>query len=152
MPKNKQEAAILAITAVGLLLGGCAPAARKMQQEPSVLPEPAFPSGRLGYPLGKYLTIEGVRAERGKVGAKSLLVDTVNGQDVSPPIGLWIDNVDGLPARTRCVLNGYESGKMIGLPREVAEKENIPFPQAAWQFYRYFIVTSVVEPKDLKKN
>ena len=39
---------------------------------------------------------------------------------------------------------------MIGLPREVAEKENIPLPQAVWQFYRYFVVTSVVEPKDLK--
>ena len=111
-----------------------------------------MPSGRLGYPLGKYLTIEGMRAERGKVGVNTLLVDKVDGQNVSPPIGLWIENVDGLPAGTRCVLNGYESGKMIGLPREVAEKENIPLPQAAWQFYHYFVVTSVVEPKDLKKK
>ena len=67
-----------------------------------------------------------------------------------PPIGVWIDNVDALPAGTRCILNGYESGKMIGLPRAVAEKENLPNPQACWQFYRYFIATSVVEPESLK--
>ena len=42
--------------------------------------------------------------------------------------------------------------KMIGVPREAAEKEHMPLPQAVWQFYRYFIVTSVVEPKDLKKK
>ena len=41
---------------------------------------------------------------------------------------------------------------MIGVPLEVAEEENIPLPRAAWQFFRYVIVTSVVEPKDLKKK
>jgi hypothetical protein len=76
-------------------------------------------------------------------------VDRINGRGTSPAIGVWIENVDALPAGARCVLNGYESGKMIGLPGEVARKENLSDPQACWQFYRYFIVTSVVEPNDL---
>lgn len=150
MPKDKRQIGPLVVIAIAFLLGGCTPSATQLHQEPSSLSKPAMPLGRLGYPLGKYLTIAGVRAERGKVGVNTLLVDKVDGQDVSPPIGLWVENVDGLPAGIRCVLNGYESGKMIGLPHEVAEKEKIPYPQAAWQFYRYFIVTSVVEPKDLK--
>ncbi len=108
------------------------------------------PTGRLGYSLGTYLTIEGIRAEKGKVGDQTLLVDTINGEKLKTPIGIWIENIDSLPKDKHCVLRGYESGKMIGVPYEVAEKENISLPQAAWQFYRYFIATSVVEPKNLK--
>lgn len=111
-----------------------------------------IPSGRLGHPLGTYLTIGGVRAEKGKVGVNTLLVDTVNGKKLEDPIGVWIENVDSLPKDTRCTLRGYESGKMIGVPAEVARKENLPLPQASWQFFRYFVITSVVEPKDLKKK
>lgn len=118
----------------------------------SVLPLVAseIPEGRLGFPLGKYLEIEGVRAEEGKVGVKTLLVTRVQERKLDEPIGVWVDNVAALPKGTTVVLRGYESGKMIGLPREVAEKENLPIQQAAWQFYRYFIVTSVVSPKDLE--
>jgi len=110
-----------------------------------------IPEGRLGHPLGKYLEIEGVRAglERGKVGVNTLLVHRIQDKELSEPIGIWIENVDALPEGTKILLRGYESGKMIGLPHEVAEKENIPLPQAGWQFYRYFLVTSVVTPNDL---
>ena len=111
-----------------------------------------IPGGKLGHPLGTYLTIEGVRAEEGKVGVNTLLVDTVNGKKLDAPVGIWVENVDALPKDTRCILRGYESGKMIGLPHEVAEKEKLPLPAAGWQFFRYFIVTSVVEPKDLQKK
>ena len=111
-----------------------------------------IPTGRLGHRLGTYLTIEGVRSEQGKSGSKTLLVDTVNGKTLDTPIDIWVDNVDSLPKAVRCILRGYESGRMIGVPEEVARKEHIPLPQAAWQFFRYFIVTSVVEPKDLKKE
>ena len=92
--------------------------------------------------------------ERGKVGTRTLLVDTVNGQKLAEPVGVWIDNVKhpGLPKETRCVIRGYESGEMIGVPFAVAEAENIPVPQAAWQFRRYFIMTSVVEPESLEKE
>ena len=138
---------LTAIT-VALLLGGCV-SPRTEPPERADAPPPWLRSGRLGHPLGTYVTIEGVRAERGKVGVKTLTVDRINGQDTFPPIRIWIENVEELPEGTRCTLNGYESGKMIGLPKEVAEAENIPIPQATWQFYRYFLVTSVVEPKGL---
>jgi hypothetical protein len=150
MTKDKRKTNALAAFAVALLLGGCALSGRQPHEGPSSPSEPAIPPAGPGHPLGTYLTIEGTRAERGKVGVNTLLVDKVDGQGVFPAIGVWIENVDGLPAGKRCVLNGYESGKMIGLPHGVAEKENVPHSRACWQFCRYFIVTSVVEPKDLK--
>ena len=98
------------------------------------------------------MIIEGVRAEDGKVGVNTLLANTVNGKKLDTPIGIWVENVEALPKGTRCILRGYESGRMIGVPAAVAEKEHIPLPQARWQFFRFFIVTSVVEPKDLKRK
>lgn len=118
----------------------------------TVLSADDIPAGRLTPTLGAYLTIEGARAEKGKVGVNTLLVDTVNGKKLDTPIGVWIENVAALPKGTRCIVRGYESGRMIGVPGEVATKEHMPIQQAEWQFYRYFIVTSVVEPKDLKKK
>lgn len=138
-------------------LCGCASKPQQQTQHPVHPPQlnnVSIPSGRLGHPLGTYLTIGGVRMERGKVGTRTLLVDTVNGQKLAEPVGVWIDNVKhpGLPKETRCVIRGYESGEMIGVPFAVAEAENIPVPQAAWQFRRYFIMTSVVEPESLEKE
>jgi hypothetical protein len=106
----------------------------------------------LGHPLGTYLTIEGVRLERGKAGTRLLLVDTVNGERLPEPPGIWIDNVThpGLPSGVRCVLRGCESGKMIGTPHEVLEAEGLASPQPMWQFYRYFVATLVVEPEALQ--
>jgi hypothetical protein len=111
-----------------------------------------IPAGRLGHSLGTYLKIEGVRVLEGKVGTQTLLVDTVNGKLLDEPLAVWIDNVVALPKEGRCVLRGYESGRMIGLPPEVAKAENLPTPQAAWQFFRYFVMTSSVQPPDLAKT
>ncbi len=150
MSKHSRKPKILVAVAIACLLGGCASTTRQPQQEPATQSDATLPPGRLGYPLGKYLTIEGIRLERGKVGTSTLLVDKINGQAVSSPFGVRIHNIDALPKGVRCVLNGYESGRMIGVPREVLKKENLSTPQALWQFSRYFIATSVVEPKDLK--
>lgn len=110
-----------------------------------------IPSGKLGFKLGTYLTIEGVAPTNGiKVG--NMLVDTVNGKKLETPVAILVENVGSIPKEGRLVIRGYESGKMIGLPHEVAEKENIPLPQAGWQFFRFFVATSVVAPKDLKIN
>lgn len=119
--------------------------------QPSAGQPPAF----LGHPLGAYLAIEGVRAESGKVGVRTLLVDTVNGKKLDRPVGVWIENVAALPKDRRCILRGYESGKMIGTPpaKIQAAKEagrEIKLPQAGWQFFHYFVVISVDEPQDLK--
>jgi hypothetical protein len=113
-----------------------------------------YPLGRLGYPVGTYVQIEGFREEHGKVGAHTMAVDTVSGEKLSEPISIWIENLKGggLPLGKRCVLRGYESARMIGLPEEVVKAENLAPHQAAWQMQRYFIVTSVVEPTGLEKE
>ncbi|MDO9542185.1 MAG: hypothetical protein Q7J98_07675 [Kiritimatiellia bacterium] len=112
-----------------------------------------YPMGNLGYRVGTYLQIEGVREENGKAGTQTLRVDTINGEKISTLVSIWIENVKGgaLPSGKRCVIRGYESARMIGLPNAVAKAENLPLRQALWQMQRYFIVTSVVEPKELEK-
>jgi hypothetical protein len=116
--------------------------------------EGSVPEGTLGHPLGTYLTIEGARAETGKVGTKTLLVDTINGKRLDRPIGIWIDNVASLPKRERCIIKGYETGKMIGVPPAVIEAAReaaraVPPSQATWQFYRFFVMISPVRPEGL---
>jgi hypothetical protein len=114
-----------------------------------------IPTGKLGFPLGTYLRVEGVRVDGPKYAGRTLLVETVNGKKLDTPMDIGIENVDSLPKVTRCILRGYEMGQMIGTPPAVvqAAKEEgkvIPHPQAGWKFYRYFVVLSVVEPEDLK--
>jgi hypothetical protein len=111
--------------------------------------------GKLGGLLGEYLTIEGVRADIGKVGKKTLIVDTVGGKKLATPIHMWVHNLE-LPSKKRCVLKGYESGQMIGTPPAVhaAAKEqgrtDVGEAQAAWQWAAHFVVLFVVEPKGLE--
>ena len=106
------------------------------------------PVGLLGYRIGSYLTIEGVRAEEGKVGSRTLLVDKINAFKLEKPLAIWIENLD-LPAAKRCVIKGYETGQWIGTPQEVCLAAG-KCPQAAWQFKFYFIATSVAQPVDLQ--
>jgi hypothetical protein len=115
---------------------------------------PRWPGGRLGESLGEYLTIEGVRAEEGKVGTQTLIVDTVGGKKLAKPVHIWVANVI-LPAGKRCVLKGYETGSMIGQPPAVFEaaKEqgrNVGAAQAEWQWHPHFVVLIPVEPRGLK--
>ncbi len=107
------------------------------------------PIGRLGYRIGSYLKIEGVRAELGKVGSQTLLVDTIDGYKLDKPVGIWIENVE-LPMGDHCVLKGYETGEWIGTPGEVLRATGTLPPQAVWQFHFYFIATSVEQPTGLK--
>lgn len=115
---------------------------------------PRGPEGILNNRLGAYLTIEGVRAEGFKTGTRTFLVDTVNGKKLPKPVSIWVQNLD-LPPRKRCVLKGYENGKMIGTaPAEAAAakeqgKRFIPV-QANWQWAPYFVVLIVKAPKDLR--
>ena len=119
-----------------------------------------IPTGSLKHPLGTYLTIEGARVEPEatmQAGVNTLLVDTLNGKKLDKSIGIWIENVDSLPKHSRCILSGYETGRMVGVPPAVIEAakeegKDITMPQVGWHFHQYFIVTSVVTPKDLKKK
>lgn len=111
-----------------------------------------IPMGRLGHPIGTYLTIEGTRAEKGKVRANTLAIDKVNGKAIDQPIGVCIDNIDALPKGERCVFVGYESGKWIGTPPDVIKNTGCTVGQVPWQFYRFFLVISAEAPKELKEK
>jgi hypothetical protein len=114
------------------------------------------PIGSLGFSVGRYLTVEGVRVDGIKTGVQTLHVDTVNGVKLSEPVAIWVDNIDLLPENKRCVLKGYETLRMVGSPPAYfyAAKEagqTAPGrPQAGWQISLYFVATSVISPSDLK--
>jgi hypothetical protein len=129
--------------------------------------KPRQPGGILSDELGAYRTIEGFRFEGGKVETGTLLVDTVDGKKLDKPITLLIRGavvVDqnlqpaglSLPAKQRCILKGFESGEMIGVPPAVsaaAEEQGwkeVPISQAVWRWRPYFIALVVIEPKDLE--
>ena len=117
--------------------------------KPGDAPQVAAPIGRLGYPIGTYLTIEGIRAEKFKSGTHTLLVERIGDYTLTVPVGLWIENVE-LPEGVRCVLKGYETGRWIGVPDEVMRAFGGPPPQVGWQFDFYFLATSVEQPSTLK--
>lgn len=108
------------------------------------------PIGSLGFKIGSYLTIAGVRAEGLLTdGNQTLLVDTINGHKLDQPVRIWIDGV-ALPEKERCILKGYETGQWIGVPDEVLRVTGRPPPQAGWQFHFGFSPTSVEQPKNLE--
>jgi hypothetical protein len=144
--------AALGVLAVPLAVGQPPPAPGGRAVEAA---GPREPGGVLGARLGEYLTVEGVRAEDGKVGTHTLVVDTVGGRKLARPVPIWAHNLD-LPAGKRCVLKGYESGEMIGTPPAVlaAAREqgrtDVGEGQAAWQWHPHFVALIVVEPKGLE--
>ncbi len=113
------------------------------------------PIGSLGFPVGSYLTIEGVRLDGAKAGARTLRVDTVNGQKLERAGAISVEKTEALPKGTRCVLKGYETFRMIGEPPayEAAAVEagrQITIPQVGWQVHLFFVTMSVVSPSGLK--
>lgn len=117
---------------------------------------PAFFSalnGSLGFPFGTYHTIEGWRCDTGKVGTRTLIVDTIDGKPLEKNIHIWIENISnpGLPANERIVLKGYESGKFVGTPDlPPEENEKWTMSQLAFQFSFYFVPTTIVSPRGLQ--
>ena len=109
---------------------------------------------KLSDAIGTYLEIEGVRVEKGKVGSQTLLVDTVNGKKLNEPISVWVQNLQ-LPSKKRCVIKGYESGEMIGVPpAEVAAArelgKTVTPTQAVWQWRPFFVALRVISPDNIK--
>jgi hypothetical protein len=87
----------LYIVCAGFVLGACAFSTTAGQpptgvdNADDVVPiGPRQPGGSLRNRTGIYLTIEGVRAERGKYESNTLLVDTVDGKKLDKPIPLVI--------------------------------------------------------------
>ena len=130
----------------------------------SEVARPHQPSGYFG-DLGKYLTVEGVRAEGSKVERGTLLVDTVNGRKLDRPIPVVVHahafdrtrfdlpTAFVLPPKQRCIFKGFESGGMIGVPSGVREaakelgRDDVPRSPVDWQWRPYFAALIVVEPK-----
>jgi hypothetical protein len=129
--------------------------------------KPLQPTGALGDELGVYRTIEGFLSEGIKVETGTLIVDTVDGKKLDQPVsivirGAVIANHNLQPAilsllpKQRCILKGYESGEMIGVPPAVsmAAKEqgwnDVPMSPKHWQWRSYFVALVVVEPKGLE--
>ena len=116
--------------------------------------DPDIPDGRLGFPLGTYLTISGRTPDGGRMKVNTtttLMVEQVNGQAGEKPVSIVVENLGRFyfPSNTTITIRGYETGRMIGVPNEVATKESIPIPQAVWQFHRTFVFTSSVDPLTL---
>ncbi len=113
------------------------------------------PIGRLGHQFGTYVTVEGIGAEGGLKGARTLMIEKVNGVKQAVPIRMWVENID-LPRGQKVVIKGYEMLKLIGMPPayHAHEKEmGLPLTeeeQAAWQTYCSFVALRVIEPTGLK--
>lgn len=99
--------------------------------------------GTLGQPIGTYLRLEGKRVGQAKVPTKTgpgdFRVEKVNGKPLAQPLTLWSEPVKAWPMGTRGVVEGYETGEMIGVPEEVLARTGRPAPQAVWQFSVHFI-------------
>jgi len=89
------------------------------------------PTGSFGYPLGTYLTIEGVRHNKHRFQfGYEFTADIVNGRQLKSPVTTFVSSMGGLSvklpeAEERCIIRGYESGQTIGIPDEVRKAENI---------------------------
>jgi hypothetical protein len=118
---------------------------------------PRQPGGQLRAPLGEYRTIEGVLAVGGKVETGTLLVDTVEGRKLDQPVRVLVHNLRNLlPPNQRCVLKGYETGAMIGVPpaalaaaEEQGRTDVYPSP-VEFQWRPYFVALIVIEPEGLE--
>ena len=128
---------------------------------------PRQPGGYLSDSTGKYLTIEGVKVEGGKVESNTLLVDTVDGErlDVPIPLAIHVKYIQehnlktasfNLPSKQRCVFKGYESGTMVGVAPAIyaAAKEEgwkkVPMSPVGWHWRPHFVALIVVQPKGLE--
>lgn len=125
------------------------------------------PGGLLRDQLGTYLTIEGVKLEGGKVESSTLLVDTVDGNELDKPISLVIRGAAvlnhnlqpaglALSTQQRCIFKGFESGEMVGIPPAVAAAakeqgwQEVPMSPVQWLWRPYFVALVVVKPKGLE--
>ena len=109
------------------------------------------PVGKLGYPLGSYLIIEGTRPSKGKGTKQCLVVDTASGHKLPAPVPMYFRFT--LPEGVHCVFKGYETGEWIGsAPGEVLS--SVPrdelYSQSPWHFQNRFVIVSVVQPADFK--
>ncbi len=106
-----------------------------------------LPIGSLGFPVGSYLTIEGLRLDGFKAGVHTLRVDTVNGYKLAKPVAIWVEKTEPLPKETRCTLKGYETLEMIGMPPAYLEADKEAGNAAAGWLAGPFLLCDLVHRK-----
>lgn len=99
-------------------------------------------TGRLSRPLGHRIVIEGLAPEQKMVANNSLGVSAVDGTDLKQRIYIEIRGKIKIEKGMRYRLEGYESGEFNGPPVWLE-----PDAQQNFQFYSFFVVTKVLEPK-----
>ncbi len=109
------------------------------------------PMGRLGHPIGSYLTIEGYRNDKGK-NPNDYVIDKVNGAKLDRPVIVWVENLSPPHPEpsVRCMINGYETLRWWGQPEEVREAEGWEEAQHSFQPVFFFRATSVKTPANLQ--
>ena len=110
------------------------------------------PIGTLGFPVGTYLTIEGVKEKSSLKYDQHWLVDTVNGSKLAEPVSIVMQTANGSTNGTRCGFKGFETLQMIGPPpgyvaaaKEAGRRDivrNLEQEQDGWQLLFYFMDTS----------
>jgi hypothetical protein len=109
------------------------------------------PIGALGLPLGTYAKIHVLSPPPGQPTMEiPILVDTVNGQPVTPSRGITIPDFT-LEMNQEAALNGYEIGVWNGIPSlPKSELPSKPQPNAqgdtSFRFINQFMVISVAKP------
>lgn len=138
------------LVALGLFAAGDRPLAEPFPEKHERV---GVPIGVLGLHFGTFAIVEGHRAiGRGIRGTQHLRVTKINGKSLETPVNIWIENAGSLPADTQIILRGYESGRFVGQPTDVAARENWTTAPAMFQFQHYFIISSIVEPAELMET
>ncbi|MEI8383457.1 MAG: hypothetical protein WCJ09_25290 [Planctomycetota bacterium] len=99
-------------------------------------------TGRLSQPLGRRIVIEGDSPEQVMVADNSLGVSAIDGKALKQRVYIEIRGKIRIEKRSHYRLEGYESGEFNGPPFWLD-----PDAQQNFQFYSFFVVTKVLEPK-----
>ena len=102
--------------------------------------QPGRVVGRLGKPLGTRTTIEGQYETC--LMSNPLAVTEIDGKEAATNILISIRGPLSIRQGVTYRLEGYESGEFGSSPAWLAPKVQQPF-----QFYSFFVVTAVMEPK-----
>jgi len=128
-------------------------------QKPIIRDGSGVPIGTLGFPIGSYLTIEGIKAKQDPMIMQNqdfCLVEKVNGSRLAKPVTIEIETANGWSNGVPFVFKGGEYFRMVGTPpaEEAAAMEagrkDFMSSQSIWHLQFYFRVTSVVAPKEEK--
>jgi hypothetical protein len=149
MTRRVKSTMLLTGTIVPLLFAAAAPEPKSISVQ-ELLFGKATITGFLGVPLGTYVTIEGTRPDQLMKIRNAMTVDTLDGKKLAAPVTIEIDGVEELPAGTRCIFRGYETGAMVSSPIDpLAKRDSVP--QQNFHFSSWFDAIQIKQPANLNK-